>query len=56
MHVPEEEKYLQTKEELHDRLVSLLGGRAAEEPRRNANISSINGATNPNRYQAILSF
>ena len=31
MHVPEEEKYLQTKEELHDRLVSLLGGRAAEE-------------------------
>lgn len=31
MHVPEEEKYLQTKAELHDRLVSLLGGRAAEE-------------------------
>ncbi len=31
MHVPEEEKYLQTKEELHGRLVSLLGGRAAEE-------------------------
>lgn len=31
MHVPEEEKYLQTKEELHNRLVSLLGGRAAEE-------------------------
>ena len=31
MNVPEEEKYLQTKEELHDRLVSLLGGRAAEE-------------------------
>lgn len=31
MHVPEEEKYLQTQEELHDRLVSLLGGRAAEE-------------------------
>ncbi len=31
MHVPEEEKYLQTKGELHDRLVSLLGGRAAEE-------------------------
>ncbi len=31
MHVPEEEKYLQTREELHDRLVSLLGGRAAEE-------------------------
>lgn len=31
MHVPEEEKYLQSKDELHDRLVSLLGGRAAEE-------------------------
>ncbi len=31
MHVPEEEKYLQTEAELHDRLVSLLGGRAAEE-------------------------
>lgn len=31
MHVPEEEKYLQTKDELHDRLVSLLGGRASEE-------------------------
>ena len=31
MNVPEEEKYLQTKNELHDRLVSLLGGRAAEE-------------------------
>jgi len=31
MNVPEEEKYLQTKEELHSRLVSLLGGRAAEE-------------------------
>ncbi len=31
MHVPEEEKYLQTKAELHDRLVSLLGGREAEE-------------------------
>lgn len=31
MHVPEEEKYLQTEGELHDRLVSLLGGRAAEE-------------------------
>ena len=31
MHVPEEEKYLQTQAELHDRLVSLLGGRAAEE-------------------------
>ena len=31
MNVPEEEKYLESKEELHDRLVSLLGGRAAEE-------------------------
>lgn len=31
MHVPEEEKYLQTKAELHDRLVSLMAGRAAEE-------------------------
>lgn len=31
MHVPEEEKYLQSANELHDRLVSLLGGRAAEE-------------------------
>ena len=31
MHVPEEEKSLQTEAELHDRLVSLLGGRAAEE-------------------------
>lgn len=31
MQVPEEEKYLQTKAELHDRLVGLLGGRAAEE-------------------------
>lgn len=31
MHVPEEEKYLDTEAELHDRLVSLLGGRAAEE-------------------------
>jgi cell division protease FtsH len=31
MHVPDEEKYLQTKAELHDRLVSLLAGRAAEE-------------------------
>lgn len=31
MHMPEEEKYLQTEAELHDRLVSLLGGRAAEE-------------------------
>ena len=31
MNVPEEEKYLETKDELHARLVSLLGGRAAEE-------------------------
>ena len=31
MHVPEEEKYLNTKAELHDMIVGLLGGRAAEE-------------------------
>ena len=31
MHVPEEEKYLNTEAELRDMLVSLLGGRAAEE-------------------------
>ncbi|MCD7805997.1 MAG: ATP-dependent zinc metalloprotease FtsH [Lachnospiraceae bacterium] len=31
MQVPEEEKYLNSKEELCDRLVELLGGRAAEE-------------------------
>ncbi|MBD5540187.1 MAG: ATP-dependent zinc metalloprotease FtsH [Lachnospiraceae bacterium] len=31
MHVPEEEKFLNTKAELHDMLVGLLGGRAAEE-------------------------
>jgi len=31
MHVPEEEKYLNTEAELRDRLVGLLGGRAAEE-------------------------
>ncbi|MBQ5951489.1 MAG: AAA family ATPase, partial [Lachnospiraceae bacterium] len=31
MQVPEEEKYLNTKKELEDRLVSLFGGRAAEE-------------------------
>lgn len=31
MQVPEEEKYLNSKEELLDRLVELLGGRAAEE-------------------------
>ncbi len=31
MQVPEEEKFLMSKEELYARLVSLLGGRAAEE-------------------------
>ncbi len=31
MQVPEEEKYLDTAAELHDRLVGLLGGRAAED-------------------------
>lgn len=31
MQVPEEEKYLMTKDELNVRLVTLLGGRAAEE-------------------------
>ena len=31
MHVPEEEKYLNTEAELRDRLVRILGGRAAEE-------------------------
>lgn len=31
MHVPEEEKYLNTQAELYDMLVGLLGGRAAEE-------------------------
>ncbi len=31
MQVPEEEKYLNTKAELHDMLVGFLGGRAAEE-------------------------
>ena len=31
MQVPEEEKYLMTKDELNARLVTLLGGRAAEE-------------------------
>ena len=31
MHVPEEEKFLDTEAELRDRLVGLLGGRAAEE-------------------------
>ena len=31
MHVPEDEKYLDSKAELHDRIVGLLGGRAAEE-------------------------
>lgn len=31
MHVPEEEKFLNTKAELHNMIVGLLGGRAAEE-------------------------
>ncbi len=31
MHVPEEEKFLNTEAELRDMLVSLVGGRAAEE-------------------------
>ena len=31
LHVPEEEKHLKTKEELHDSIVGCLGGRAAEE-------------------------
>ena len=31
MQVPEEEKYLNTEAELHDMMVGLLGGRAAEE-------------------------
>ncbi|MBD5451486.1 MAG: ATP-dependent zinc metalloprotease FtsH [Lachnospiraceae bacterium] len=31
MHVPEDEKYLNSKAELHDMIVGLLGGRAAEE-------------------------
>ena len=31
MHVPEEEKYMNTEAELRDMLVSLVGGRAAEE-------------------------
>ena len=31
MHVPEEEKHLKSKEELHDSVVGYLGGRAAEE-------------------------
>ena len=31
MQVPEEEKFLNTKKELHDMMVGLLGGRAAEE-------------------------
>lgn len=31
MHVPEDEKYLNSKDELHDMIVGLLGGRAAEE-------------------------
>ena len=31
MHVPEEEKYLNSEKELHEMIVGLLGGRAAEE-------------------------
>lgn len=31
MHIPEEEKYLNSQAELHDMIVGLLGGRAAEE-------------------------
>ncbi len=31
MQVPEEEKYLRTKEELISKIVTLYGGRAAEE-------------------------
>ena len=31
MNVPEEEKYLESEAELHDRIVSLVAGRAAEE-------------------------
>ncbi len=31
MHVPEDEKYLNSQVELHDMIVGLLGGRAAEE-------------------------
>lgn len=31
MHVPEDEKYLNSRNELHDMIVGLLGGRAAEE-------------------------
>ena len=31
LHVPEEEKFLNSKEELHDRIVTYMGGRAAEE-------------------------
>ncbi len=31
MHVPEEEKYLNSQAELHDMIVGLFGGRAAEE-------------------------
>ena len=31
MHVPEDEKYLNSQAELHDMVVGLLGGRAAEE-------------------------
>ncbi len=31
LHIPEEEKFLNSKEELHDRIVTYMGGRAAEE-------------------------
>ena len=43
MQVPEEEHYLNSKEELHDMIVGLLGGRAAEEMKFN---SVTTGASN----------
>ena len=43
MQVPEEEHYLNSKEELHDMIVGLLGGRAAEEIKFN---SVTTGASN----------
>ena len=43
MQVPEEEKYLNSKAELHDMIVGLLGGRAAEEVKFN---SVTTGASN----------
>ena len=43
MQVPEEEHYLNSKEELHDMIVGLLGGRAAEELKFN---SVTTGASN----------